>query len=298
MYKFTIIIPHKNIPELLQKSLDSIPQRDDVLTIVVDDNSDSNIVNFDRFPGLDRPNTKVVFDKSGKGAGNARNVALDQITDTKWLIFSDSDDYFTPYLNEAMDKYVDSDYDMFYFKRHSVYVNTNEPATRHQKANLRVDYALETGDVNIIRYKDLAPVCKFVSYKLVKENNLRFEPIRFSNDAMFFLNVGCRADNIKIDPNPIYVVTERDGSLMKTYNMEAIMCRYYASTRVIKLQKQFGVDKYHPNLFAYLYAFSKISYGKAGKYFFVSLRYTPCKYWVKDLKACFYALKSGNNKII
>ena len=38
---FTFIIPHKNIPSLLQRCIDSIPQREDVHIVVVDDNSDS-----------------------------------------------------------------------------------------------------------------------------------------------------------------------------------------------------------------------------------------------------------------
>lgn len=295
---FTIIIPHKNTPDLLKKCLETIPVREDVETIIVDDNSDPNIVDFNHFPGIERQNTVVVFDKSGKGAGNARNVALDQIRDTKWLIFSDSDDYFTDYLPQAMDEYADTDYDMVYFKRNSVYVGTDKPATRHQKANSRVDYALSSGDVNIIRYKDLAPVCKFVSYKLVKDNNIRFESIPVSNDAMFFLNVGCRSNSIKIDSHPIYVVTEREGSLMKTYNKTAIECRYHTSTRVIALQQKYGVERYHPNLFAYIYAFTKINKGLAFKYFFISLHYTPVKYWNRDLQACFRAFLKGNNKQI
>lgn len=297
-YNYSIIIPHKNTPDLLAKCLESIPLREDVQVIIVDDNSDPKVVDFSNFPGHDRDNTIVVFDKSGKGAGNARNVALDQIEDTKWLIFSDSDDYFTPYLSEAMDLYLDSAYDMVYFKRHSVYVGTGEPATRHQKANARVDEALATGDDRIIRYKDLAPVCKFVSFKLVNEHNMRFEPIRVSNDAMFFLNVGCNANIIKIDSNPIYVVTEREGSLMKQYNKDAIECRYYTSTRVLALQKRFGVEQYHPNLFAYFYAFSQISKLLAIKFFFLSLYYTPIKYWYRDLMACIRALLKGNNKKI
>lgn len=47
---YSIIIPHKNIPQLLQRCLDSIPIRDDVQVIVVDDNSDTDKVNFDNFP--------------------------------------------------------------------------------------------------------------------------------------------------------------------------------------------------------------------------------------------------------
>ena len=65
---------HKNIPNLLQRCLDSIPNREDVQIIVVDDNSDPNIVDFDKFPGLNRSNVEVIFTKEGKGAGYARNT--------------------------------------------------------------------------------------------------------------------------------------------------------------------------------------------------------------------------------
>ena len=47
MINFSFIIPHKNTPDLLQKCLDSIPRRDDVQIIVVDDNSDADKVDFD-----------------------------------------------------------------------------------------------------------------------------------------------------------------------------------------------------------------------------------------------------------
>lgn len=291
---YTIIIPHKNIPDLLQKCLDSIPQRDDVEVIIIDDNSDENIVDFTHFPGLGRKNTKVIFDKSGKGAGHARNLGLSEIKDTKWLIFSDSDDYFTDYLGVAMDKYLNDDSDEIYFKRHSVYVGTNKPATRHQKANARVDEALATGKVGTIQYKDLAPVCKFVSYRLVKDNNIKFEPIRYSNDAMFFIQVGCLIKKLTIDPNPIYVVTEREGSLMKVFSKEAVLCRYYASTRVLSVQKKYNVVRFHPNLFAYMYAFSKIGVFSVAKYFFISLYHTPIRYWAHDLFACYKAFRNGN----
>lgn len=40
MIVYSFIIPHKNCPVLLNRCLDSIPIRDDVQIIVVDDNSD------------------------------------------------------------------------------------------------------------------------------------------------------------------------------------------------------------------------------------------------------------------
>ena len=286
-YTFTIIIPHKNTPDLLKICLDSIPQREDTLIIVVDDNSDPSIVDFGNFPGCDRKNTIVIFDKSNKGAGHARNVALDQIDDTKWLIFADADDYFTPYLNEAMDIYRNSDYDMVYFKRHSVYVGTDIPATRHQSANSRVDDVIKNnGDQDIIRLKDVGPVCKFVRYSMVKNNNIRFETIKYANDVNFFVKVGHYTKKLKIDPKSLYVVTERKGSLMKTINKDAIDCRYQAALRSSQFLESVGEGKYHTNLFSYCYRYAQIRYLLGIKCFFSSLKNTPYKYWITDIKRC------------
>ena len=110
-YNYSIIIPHKNIPTLLQRCLDSIPQRDDVQVIIVDDNSDPSIVDFENFPGLKRKNTIVVFDKSSKGAGHARNIGIEH-SNSKWLIFADADDFFNYCIGECLDKYKDASEDI------------------------------------------------------------------------------------------------------------------------------------------------------------------------------------------
>ena len=47
---YSIIIPHRNIPLLLRRCLDSIPRRMDIQIIVVDDNSDPGQVDFEHFP--------------------------------------------------------------------------------------------------------------------------------------------------------------------------------------------------------------------------------------------------------
>lgn len=71
-YNYSFIIPHKNCPELLQRCVDSIPERDDVQVIVVDDNSDE-----EKKPSLkEHKNLQVILlDASqSKGAGRARLV--------------------------------------------------------------------------------------------------------------------------------------------------------------------------------------------------------------------------------
>ena len=90
---FSVIIPHHEIPALLQRCLDSIPDVPEVQVIVVDDNSSEQKVDFEQFPGLGRKYTQCIFDKEGGGAGHARNIGMKH-ADGKWLVFADADDFF------------------------------------------------------------------------------------------------------------------------------------------------------------------------------------------------------------
>ena len=116
---YSIIIPHKNTPDLLQRCLNSIPRREDVQIIVIDDNSDTNKVDFENFPGLNDPYVEVVFGKNEngrKGAGYARNLGLER-ANGKWIVFADADDYFTDCFNNVLDTYKnDEENEVVYFK--------------------------------------------------------------------------------------------------------------------------------------------------------------------------------------
>ena len=69
MIDYSIIIPHYNNAEDLKRCLASIPEREDVEIIIVDDNSDPGKVDFEHFPGLGRDNARVIFSKGEKGKG-------------------------------------------------------------------------------------------------------------------------------------------------------------------------------------------------------------------------------------
>mgnify|MGYP002627111942 CR=1 FL=1 len=64
-FMFSIIIPHKNTPDLLERCVNSIPKRDDLEIIIIDDNSSPEIVNFENFPfkNDDSRNLKIIFVK-------------------------------------------------------------------------------------------------------------------------------------------------------------------------------------------------------------------------------------------
>ncbi|HCE47774.1 MAG TPA: glycosyl transferase family 2, partial [Prevotellaceae bacterium] len=71
---YSVIIPHYNSPDLLMRCLASIPDREDIQVIVIDDNSSADVVNFTNFPGKERIYTTLLFNKDNQGAGHARNL--------------------------------------------------------------------------------------------------------------------------------------------------------------------------------------------------------------------------------
>lgn len=115
LINYSIIIPHKNTPLLLRRCLDSIPERDDIEVIIVDDNSMN--INWDDW----KFNTNVSLLKTykNKGAGFARNIGLKRAVG-KWILFADSDDFFSQQFTLLLDGYRDSDYDIIYFRFFSV----------------------------------------------------------------------------------------------------------------------------------------------------------------------------------
>ena len=58
-FRYSIIIPHKNIPELLIRCLNSIPDREDIQIIVIDDNSTDADIYSVMYPELNRSDIEI-----------------------------------------------------------------------------------------------------------------------------------------------------------------------------------------------------------------------------------------------
>ena len=128
---FSVIIPHYGIPELLRRCLASIPQREDLQVIVVDDASDLTQEEKDNYPGLDREGCRVIFTTEAGGAGYARNVGLRHATG-KWLLFMDSDDFFLESCLRLLEKHYDDPSDLVCFRCTSVWSDSGLPSGRYE----------------------------------------------------------------------------------------------------------------------------------------------------------------------
>lgn len=240
---FTIIIPHRNIPVLLERLINSIPVRDDLEIIVVDDHSDSDKVDIEHFPCKERKNLRLVLNNESHGAGYARNCAL-PIAKGKWVLFADSDDFFNSGFNEFLNEYTDSDADIVYFNANSVDSDTYEPSYRvdhlHDFIN---EYSRNRvhGEL-IMRYLFTEPWCKMVKLELIKKNSIKFEETSIRNDVRYSYLVGYYADKIIVDERQLYCVTTRQNSVSRGMGYQASL----DELRVFAGWKKFFIDHHIP----------------------------------------------------
>lgn len=210
MIKYSFIIPHYNCPELLNRCINSIPQRDDIEIIVVDDNSDDN-----KKPKVTRSDTQIVLlnKKHSNGAGKARNVGLKKAIG-KWLIFADADDVFTDKLSNLLDRFMDDD------ETDIVYLNACQFDELGNTTPFRTDWLIKSylngerySEMNL-RYGLWTPWSRMVKRNLVEHYNLLFDEIPAGNDVMFCLNCSRHADTIEVEKDVIYKYYKKsEGSI-------------------------------------------------------------------------------------
>lgn len=90
--KVSIIVPVYNQEELVIRALDSIPKRDDIEIIIVNDGSTDNSLIVCQEWVKGKPNARVISYEENKGLGHAKNVGYDN--SVGWYVNElDSDDY-------------------------------------------------------------------------------------------------------------------------------------------------------------------------------------------------------------
>lgn len=211
---YSFIIPNKNLTDLLRRCLDSIPHREDVQIIVIDDNSDPDKVDFQNYPGLNEPCTEVIFTKENRGAGYARNCGL-KVAKGKWLIFLDSDDFLSADVDALLDKHVDDIEDIIYFDIISVFSEDLKPSNlNYSRSAALARYKDCPKSLDLYcRYFYTQPWGKILKKSFIDEFGISFEESKVANDYWFSVVSGFYAKKISYDDAILYIYTERKGSL-------------------------------------------------------------------------------------
>ena len=113
--KLTVIIPVFNQEKLVIRALDSIPIRDDIEIIVIDDcsidNTWNNLLEY-RNKNIGIKDITLLYNEDNKGVGYTVNKGYDNASG-EYIVLLGSDDYFTKEFEESL-KELDGT-DMIYF---------------------------------------------------------------------------------------------------------------------------------------------------------------------------------------
>lgn len=237
--KLSIIIPHYNSANSLKRLLKSISCYENIQVVVVDDKSDWESNEWEK---LTNDYINVEFYRNNtdiKGAGICRNIGLSHAVG-EWLLFADADDYFADGFYKIVSEYFESEYDIVYFLPTSVYEETGEPATRHYFfAKLIKNYIASPNHKNelLLRYEYEGPCSRLIRRSIIENNEISFEPVRYSNDVMFSMKTANYAKRIAADRQLVYVITKSTKSLTATINPDSAKIRLDVFIRKTKYLK-------------------------------------------------------------
>lgn len=230
-YNLTIIIPHYNSLATLEYLLSTIPEKQDIQIVVVDDNSSFTEIDKEQLKVfIKRENTVFLKNDSGKkGAGACRNIGLEQALG-KWILFADADDYFLEGFIEEVEKFYRSANDIVFFTPTSIELDTLQISDRHiryssilENYTRKPDFRTET----FIRFSFFVPWSKLFRKSFIDENSIRFDETLASNDIMFSTKAGFHMEKFEVASASIYCVTRSRGSLTMKLNQEIYFIRLY-----------------------------------------------------------------------
>lgn len=236
--KFSFIVPHYNIPELLIRCINSIPIREDIQVIVVDDCSPNAQDYLKKYPELSRKNLEYYSTPKGGSAGRARNIGLEHARG-KWLLFSDADDFFYPCITEVLDYLEHSEADIVYFDVRSYNVEKQEETSEAKNFNEEIQKAL-SGDTDSIRFHFDVPWGKAVRREVVEKNNITFQETYCSNDSRFAAVLGHYAKKIEVLPLKAYCWVMRENSLWRNQNVSWYTTRIKVHLGIVRFLRSHG----------------------------------------------------------
>lgn len=236
-YRYSVIIPHRNRFELLTRLVASIPARDDIKVLVVDDASDTATqAELEKWVSARRQLTLFHQPAAApRGAGWARNLGIEHAAGD-YLVFADSDDRFAPGAFDVFDAYAAAEnFDLVVFKA-SAAKTDGSASSRTEFTNFLIDVAIRMGEHGPIDRREILaridpPWAKLVRRELVRQHGLRFDEIHHSNDVLFNLHVLTHARRIAVCAQAVYQVLDHPTSLIRVRSAVMLEERFDACLR-------------------------------------------------------------------
>ena len=262
MYKISIIIPIYNSEKYLEYLLENIINQTmdfkEMQVIMVDDLSKDNSSKImDKYAKKYDNFISVKLDKNHKIAGTARNEGVKRAKG-KYLMFADSDDFFTKDACQIMYDEIESKNADFITAN---YINADFDGTVWDKPifdqEIYKDFKLSIRDYDKSFYILNSSVCnKIFRRSFVEENNIKFLEGVPAEDAYFTTSCFMKSKKAYYTNKVIYCYRQRNQGNKKTKSVSFNCSRDYF-TRINKAYKQIYenfTQNGHLHFYRYTYA--------------------------------------------
>lgn len=201
MVNYSVLIPYFDRPRLFAKSVRSIPDRDDIQVIVINNNTEP-------LPESCRFSTKhssVLFlDHPKGGPGGAINAGL-PYAEGKYILFLDSDDFFTDNAFESFDRYLEDGADLIFFKVCSLDLSSGKESFRHKSYDNLISRYFKDGGEDGLRYHWGSRCGKMYLSSMIKKNGIT-NGEGAGGDVLFSARAGYYAGSVRVSGESVYTI--------------------------------------------------------------------------------------------
>lgn len=245
----SIVVNMYNTAKYMPKCLDSLLEQDilpsDYEIILVNDGSTDNSLSMakeyqnkseksESFPKI------KILNQENKGLAAARNAGV-EVAEGKYLCFVDPDDYIEKNsLNELLSIMEGKNLDIIRFNYQKVDEEYNNLPDSQSEAKFDYSEGIITG-IDFLKNR-LGIACYVWPYiyrlDLIKSNNIRFIETCYFDDTPWLPRVMQKAQRVECIPVRHQYYLQRQGSMVRTNNIESIRIKVDGQVKLLTLLKE------------------------------------------------------------
>lgn len=230
--QLTVVMPVHNRGDYVKVAVDSVLHQtfSDYELIIVDDNSSEEYTCQLLSEYEQNQRIRIIHNEKKSGAAISRNTGLKN-ANGKYIIFLDSDDFFSPNMFEVMVNALNSgDYDLC--ECNILNLATLEP---YYERNLSIKKNDES------YYSEMSPVpfIRMIRKSFLDKHSIKFQDLSCSNDVYFSIIVEVLAENIIFVPD--YLVHYRVSGTESITSNRCSINIYYAFQAVENKLKELNL---------------------------------------------------------